>query len=567
MSENVKKTSATRPPNKDYVRAIPMGGLNEVGMNCCVIESNGSMILVDCGLTFPETSGYGVDVIFPDLSYVLDNLDILDAVVLTHGHEDHIGALAFFLREVDVPVYGGKLTLAMVRKKVEEQGLSPNEVTLHEVEPGDRLKIRDLVVEFIHVNHSIPNAMAIAVETKLGRIMFTGDWKLDHTPLEEAPTDLQRLAHFGQDGGLLALFGDSTNSGSPGYSVSEAEVKAGLASVLENAPGRVIVAQFSSNLHRVQGLLELAAEFDRVVALQGRSMISNFGLASSLGFVKVPKDVNIIDANQIGNYPDDEVLLLSTGSQAEPRAALTRIAYGAHRFSLKSTDTVVLSARVIPGNEVGIDNMINNMVKRGAKVITHRDAPIHATGHAKRGELKLMINLTRPKYLIPVHGSYAMRRRHADIGESLGIHRAMVIEDGDVLEFTSKGAQIVDRVHVGRVFVDGRNSGSGDIADVQLRDRKKLAHSGLLVVHAVLDLNSSSLVAPPELMQRGLVNNDSDDLLKEASNYAAQAVANLSKQVRSNPQEVSDALRNSLKRFFNRRLDKKPVIVPIVHTL
>ncbi len=566
MSEHVKKTSTTRPPEQDYLRAIPMGGLNEVGMNCCIIESNGSMIMIDCGLTFPETSGYGVDVIFPDLSYVLDNLDILDAVVLTHGHEDHIGALPFFLREVDVPVYGGSLTLAMLRKKLDEQGLAPDEVTLHEVEPGDRLQIQDFIVEFVHVNHSIPNAMAVAIETSLGRIMFTGDWKLDHTPVEEDPTDLQRLAYFGQDG-LLALFGDSTNSGAVGYSVSEAKVKAGLASVLENAPGRVIVAQFSSNLHRVQGLLELAAEFDRVVALQGRSMISNFGLARSLGFVKVPKDVTIVDANQLGDYPDDEILLLSTGSQAEPRAALTRIAYGAHRFSLKSTDTVVLSARVIPGNEVGIHNMINNMVKRGARVITQRDAPIHATGHAKQEELKLMINLTRPEYLVPVHGSYAMRRQHANIGESLGVENTLVIEDGDVLEFTEDGAQVVDRVHVGRIFVDGRNSGSGDIEDVQLRDRRKLAHSGLLVAHAVLDLNDGNLAAPPELMQRGLLNADAEELLAEASQYAAKAVSNLPRDVRANAHEVSEAIRVALKRFFSRRIDKKPVIVPIVHTL
>lgn len=566
MSEHVKKTFATEPPNQDYLRAIPMGGLNEVGMNCCILECNGSMILIDCGLTFPESSGFGVDVIFPDLSYVLDNLDILDAVILTHGHEDHIGALPFFLREVDVPVYGGSLTLAMLRKKLEEQTLNLDEVTLHEVDPGDRLQIESFVVEFVHVNHSIPNAMAVAIETPLGRVLFTGDWKLDHTPVEEEPTDLQRLAEFGQEG-LLALFGDSTNSGSKGYSTSEADVKRGLANVLENATGRVIVAQFSSNLHRVQGLLELAAEFDRVVALQGRSMMSNFGIARALGFIKVPKDVTLIDIKQINDFPDDELLLLSTGSQAEPRAALTRIAYGAHRISLKSTDTVVLSARVIPGNEVGIHNMINQMTKRGARVITQRDAPIHTTGHAKQEELKLMINLTSPEYLVPVHGSYAMRRQHADIGEALGVEHTLVIEDGDVLEFTENDAKVVDRVHVGRIFVDGRHSGNGDIEDIQLRDRRKLAHSGLLVAHAVLDLNTGHLTSPPELLQRGVLSHNVDELLEEASLYASKAVENLSSELRSNPGEVTETIRVALRRFFNRRIDKKPVVVPIVHTL
>ncbi len=566
MSEHVKKTFATEPPNQDYLRAIPMGGLNEVGMNCCILECNGSMILIDCGLTFPESSGFGVDVIFPDLSYVLDNLDILDAVILTHGHEDHIGALPFFLREVDVPVYGGSLTLAMLRKKLEEQTLNLDEVTLHEVDPGDRLQIESFVVEFVHVNHSIPNAMAVAIETPLGRVLFTGDWKLDHTPVEEEPTDLQRLAEFGQEG-LLALFGDSTNSGSKGYSTSEADVKRGLANVLENATGRVIVAQFSSNLHRVQGLLELAAEFDRVVALQGRSMMSNFGIARALGFIKVPKDVTLIDVKQINDFPDDELLLLSTGSQAEPRAALTRIAYGAHRISLKSTDTVVLSARVIPGNEVGIHNMINQMTKRGARVITQRDAPIHTTGHAKQEELKLMINLTSPEYLVPVHGSYAMRRQHADIGEALGVEHTLVIEDGDVLEFTENDAKVVDRVHVGRIFVDGRHSGNGDIEDIQLRDRRKLAHSGLLVAHAVLDLNTGHLTSPPELLQRGVLSHNVDELLEEASLYASKAVENLSSELRSNPGEVTETIRVALRRFFNRRIDKKPVVVPIVHTL
>lgn len=567
MSETEKKTAIEIPaPDEDYIRVIPLGGLDEVGMNCCIVECNGAMIMVDCGLTFPETSGFGVDIILPDLAYVLDNLDYLDAVVITHGHEDHIGALPFFLTEVDVPVYAGRLTMGMLRRKIKEHGLTEKDVTFIEVEAGESVSIESFDVEFIHINHSVPNAMAIALNTPLGRLMFTGDWKIDHTPINEPPIDLQRIAQLGSDG-VLALMGDSTNSGTPGYSRSERAVQEGLAHVLDTAKGRVIVGQFSSNLYRVQGMLELAAEFDRRVALMGRSMLNNFELATELGFISVPKGVSMIDAYDADKFPDDEVLIISTGSQAEPRASLPRIAYGAHRISLKPTDTVVLSARVIPGNEVGIHNMINSMTRLGATVVTQKDAPIHATGHARREEIKMMLNLARPKYLVPVHGSYHMRKQHAELGQRLGIENTVMIEDGDVLEFTADGARVIDRVHVGRVFVDGRSSG-GDIEDMQLRDRRQLAHSGIIIAYAIVEKNTGKFTSGPDLLQRGFLRQgDEDVLLEQASDYAVKAINKLDDKVRSNLNEVSEALRLAVRRFFRKRLDRKPVVIPIVHEM
>lgn len=562
-----KKTSISAPtPKEDYIRIIPLGGLEEIGMNCCLIEHNGSTVMIDCGLTFPENASYGVDIILPDLAYVLDNLDLLDAVLLTHGHEDHIGALPFFLREVDVPVYSGRLTLGMLGRKLNEQKLD-GAVELHAVEPGDRIKIGEFTVEFVHINHSVPNAMSIALETSLGRLIFTGDWKLDQTPLGEPSMDLQRFAEFGREG-TLAILGDSTNSGARGFSRSERDVQEGLADVFDTATGRVIVTQFSSNLYRVQAMLEIAMQFDRKVALLGRSMLNNFSLAQELGFITVPKGAQLIDIDDVNAYPDDEVLIISTGSQGEPRSALSRIAYGSHhQINIKEHDTIVFSARVIPGNELGIQNMTNQLMRRGARVITQRDAKIHATGHAKQEEMKLLLNLVRPDNLIPMHGSYAMRKQHAELAKLVGVPYSHIIDSGDVLQMTEGSVHVIERVHTGRVFVDGRASG-GDLEDVQLRDRKKLAQSGMIIAFVVVDRASGKITSGPDLMQRGFLNDEADDdLLPLASEYALQIINELKPEERTNTAEVGDAIRTSLRRFFRKRLDRKPVVIPIVHEM
>jgi ribonuclease J len=568
--QGAKKTSISAPrPSDDYIRIIPLGGLDEVGMNCCLIEANGSMIMIDCGLTFPETQGFGIDVILPDWAYILDNLDMLEGIVLTHGHEDHIGALPFFLSEVDVPVWGGRFTLGMLEKKLSEHEID-GEIELIPVEPGDTIQIGPFSVEFIHVNHSIPNSMSVAISTPLGRIIFTGDWKIDQTPIGEPTADLQRFAALGQQG-VLALLADSTNAGTPGFSESERRVQAGLADVLDTATGRVFVAQFGSNIHRVQGMLELAVQFGRRVVLMGRSLVTNFQIAHKLGFIRLPGKNPIIDASDMHRYPHDELLIITTGSQAEPRSGLTRMAYGDHnQVTIVSNDTIVMSARVIPGNEIGIDRLLNQLTKLGASIITQRDAPIHASGHAKQEEMKLMLNLTRPQLLVPMHGTYRMRTQHAALGRAVGIPDAAVIEDGDVLQLTRQAGLVrqetIDRVHSGRIFVDGRVTGS-DIEDVQLRDRKQLAQSGLVVIFAVVDRHRGELTKMPEILQRGALNEESAAQLQQAAEAAKRAFDHLNPDQKRSLSEVANAMRTTIKRHFKRLNDRKPVIIPIVHEM
>lgn len=552
------------PPSGDYVRFIPLGGLDEVGMNCALVECNDSILMIDCGLTFPETGDFGVDIIVPDWTYILDNLDRLDGIILTHGHEDHIGAVPYFLSQVDVPVYSGNLTLAMLHRKLQSHGLQDAE--LFDVEPGDQLEIGPFVVEFIHTNHSVPNAMAVALHTPLGTALFTGDWKLDQTPLYEESADIRRFAQLGE-GNMLALFGDSTNATVPGYSVSESVVQKGLAEVIENAPGRVIVAQFSSNLHRVAGLMDIAYRQGRKVVLMGTSLVKNSNIARDQGFLPFPPEDVLIKPHEIDDYPDREILVISTGSQAEPRSSLSRMGHGDHRnMNIVKTDTVVLSARQIPGNEYGINFMINSLLKRGATVITADDALIHSSGHGKQEEIKLMINLTRPKYLVPVHGEYRMRQKHAALGRDLGVDESLLIENGDVLEFTEDGATVVGRVHHGRLLVDGRTV--GDQEDFQLRDRRKLANAGIVVAFAVLDRENGALAAPPELMQRGVVGPaDSDGVMEAAAEAAARGVEALGPDARRDLSEVKEAIRSEVRNYLRKTLDRRPVVIPLVHEL
>ncbi len=562
QSTGAETASVPPPPSHDYVRYIPLGGLDEVGMNCSIIECNGSMLLIDCGLTFPEDE-FGIDIILPDWTYVMENLDRLDAVLLTHGHEDHIGALPFFLQEVDVPVYSGRLTLAMLYSKLQSHNLA-GEVDLFPVEPGEQIELGPFIIEFVHINHSVPNAMSIALKTPLGNFIFTGDWKLDQTPLYEPQMDVKRFAAYGTEG-VVGLFGDSTNSEVPGMSTSEAVVHQGIRDVLEAAEGRVIIAQFSSNIFRVRGMLELAQETGRKVALLGRSLNRNFNLAREEGFMKLPGEDVLIDGRDIEDYPDKELLIISTGSQAEPRASLTRMGLGDHyQISVQKSDTIVISARKIPGNERGIYNMLNNLAKFGATIITAADAPIHSTGHAKQEEIKLMLNLTRPDYLVPVHGEYRMRKRHAELGDAVGIKNRQLIENGDVLEFDRDGARVVGHVHTGRLLVDGKYT--GDLEEMVLRDRAKLAHSGIIVAFVVMDRDTGAVTAAPDLMQKGFIGEtEIDHLMDEAADYALDAIHELSDSARRDTNEVREAVRTSIRRFFRKRIERKPVVIPVVH--
>ena len=551
-------------PDYDYFRYIPLGGLDEVGMNCALVECNGSMLMIDCGYTFPDVEDFGVDYILPDWSYAIENVDRLDGVVITHGHQDHIGALPYFLKEVDVPVYSGRLTLAMIESQLAEQDLA-EQVTLSGVETDELLEIGPFTIEFIHVNHSVPNARAVSLNTPLGRFVITGDWKLDLTPRYEPVMDMQTLSQMGRDG-VAGLFGDSTNAEVDGTSTSEQEVHDNIQHVLSNAPGRVIVAQFSSNLHRLRSLLDLAYRHNRKVLLLGRSLRDNFDLALEHGYIEVPGQDMIIRPHEVGKIPDKQLMVISTGSQAEPRASLTRMGHGDHHhISISDSDIIILSARSIPGNERGIQTMIDNLTRRGADVIRSSDATIHGSGHAMAEELKLMLNLTKPDYLVPVHGRYRMRKKHAELGEEVGVPEQLLIENGDVLEFTKEGAKVVGQVKSGRVIVDGKNV--GDLEDIELRDRAKLAHSGIIVAFVVVDRKTGDLAGDPELIQQGFIGEDEERLIPAAAQSLKDALGELSADARRDISEVKEATRLAVRRYFRKRIDRKPVVIPIIHEL
>ncbi len=548
-------------PDDDYFRYIPLGGLDEVGMNCAIVECNGSMLMVDCGYTFPEGDAYGVDYVLPDWSYVTDNLDRLDGVLITHGHQDHIGALPYFLREVDVPVYSGDLTLTMIEDQLAQNDLA-DEVDLYPIDTSEILEIGPFWVEFVHVNHSVPNARSISLETPVGRFVITGDWKLDQTAMYEPVMDLQTFAEFGRDG-TVAVFGDSTNAQVDGFSTSEHEVYQNVKSVAKDAPGRVIVAQFSSNVHRLHSMVELAAEQNRKVLLLGRSIRDNFQLARESGHLELSDPDIMIKPHELGQLPDERILILSTGSQAEPRASLSRMSHGDHHHvTLRDTDTVVISARAIPGNKRGIQSMIDDLTRRGANVVEAADAPIHGSGHACAEELKLMANLTDPEYLVPVHGHYRMRKEHAKLGEQVGVPEQELIENGDVLQFTRDDTRVVGEVETGRVIVDGAHV--WDLEEIELRNRAKLAESGLVVAHAVVDRSTGELTAPPELVQRGFLD-DEPDLLDEAVKSIQHAIEALSNEARRDVSEVEGAVRRSIRQFFRERIERQPVVIPVVH--
>jgi len=559
-----KSSNLPDPPEDDYFRFIPLGGLDEVGMNCALVECNGSMLMVDCGYTFPDEESFGVDTILPDWSYVLENVDRLDGVLVTHAHQDHIGALPFFLQKVDVPVYGGAFTLSMLEDQLEEQDLA-DAVDLFDVGTEELLELGPFTIEFVHVNHSVPNARSIALDTPAGRYLFTGDWKLDQTARYEPVADLQTFAEFGR-AGTTAVFGDSTNAEVPGYSTSEQEVFENIASVVDSSDGRVIVSQFSSNLYRLNGLLDAAYEQDRKVLLLGRSLRDAKELGLERGLIELPDDDLLLKPHEADQLPDEQLLVIATGSQAEPRASLTRMSRGDHHHvTIKEGDTVVISARIIPGNQRGIQDMVDHLSRRGASVLQAKTEPIHGSGHACTEEMKLLLNLTDPDYLVPVHGHYSMRSRHAEIGESVGVPEQPVIEDGDVLEFVRGEASVVGEVRAGRVIVDGKNV--GDLEDVELRDRAELARSGTIAAFVVIDRSTGELASDPKLSQHGFIGEEEANLLDGASSKAKQALRELSPDARRNYQEAEEAIRAAVRDYFRDRINRKPVVIPIIHKL
>jgi len=550
-------------PAEPAVRLIPLGGLGEIGLNMMLVESGDDIIAVDCGLLFPDDEMPGVDYVIPDWTYLREQRDRFRAVVLTHGHEDHIGALAYLLREFDVPVYGTPLTLAIARHRLTELGVLAR-ADLRPYRPGDEIRVGGLVVEPIRVTHSIADGIGLAIETPAGTVVHTGDFKLDESPVDAAQPDYARFLALGERG-VLALCSDSTNVGRPGRTGSETEVGAALQGRFAQAPGRILVATFASHIHRIQQVLNLAAACSRKVALLGRSMVANVAVASELGYLKVP-DGLLVTLEELGELPARRQVILSTGSQGETHSAVSLIAAGEHKdVSVGAGDLVIFSSRVIPGNERVIGRAINALLRRGAEVLWEDVAFVHVSGHASQEDLKHMIALTRPRYFMPVHGEYRHLLQHARLAEGAGVppERVFLVEDGLGLELSKSGARVLAGYPTGRIFVDGK--GIGDVGQVVLRDRQLLAEAGMVVVALTIDKVSGSVVAGPEIASRGFVYmKESDELMEEVKRAVREALA-----AREEPEVIDRELigaiaRSAVRRFINQRFDRKPVVIPLV---
>ena len=551
--------------NDESVRLLPLGGLGEIGKNMTVVEHGGRIVLVDTGLMFPTAEMLGIDLVLPDFSYLRDRADDIEAIVLTHGHEDHVGALPYVLREIGLPpvIYGGPLTIGLVRSKLEEHRI--RDAPLEVLEVGERVDAGPFVLELVHMSHSIPHSRAVAIETGLGTVLATGDYKFDQTPVDGVAADVSRLAELGREG-VLCLFGDSTNADRPGVAPSESSVGPALLETFSRCEGRIIVTCFASNVHRVQQAIDAAAVLDRRVALVGRSMRKNFNIASNLGIAQAP-DGLLIQPKEIEDFPDDKVIAISTGSQGEPLSALRRMAFNDHRdVELHSGDTVVFSATPIPGNERSVNETIDRIFEIGAEVVTAADAPIHASGHGWQEELKLMLNLTKPRYVLPAHGDHRRLRLHADLAEAVGVDPDRIFRgrNGVALEIDRGGAQLRERTNAGMIFVDGVDIGDPD--DVALRDRRTLSADGVFIVVVTVSGEDGTSVAEPELIFRGVpfLDDASVELLDELRDVVERSLEVASEEGVTEPVLVQEDLHDDLAKFVYERLKRRPMILPVV---
>ncbi len=544
------------------LRIIPLGGLGEVGLNAMVFETEDEAFLVDCGIMFPQAESLGVDVVLPDLSYLHELGDKLKGVVLTHGHEDHIGALPFLLRERPLPVYGSPFTLGLLAPKLEEFGV---DAPLSELSAGDSVELGGAFrVEGIRVTHSIPDALGLAIHTPEGLVVHTGDFKIDHTPIGDLPTDLQRFARLGGDG-VLALLSDSTNSDRPGSSLSERQVGGALEAVFASAKARVIVATFASNIHRIQQILDASRKFGRKVVLVGRSMLQNTRIAAELGLLDVPFGI-VVDAAQGRKLRHHEVTVLSTGAQGEPRSALMRMAVGDPNapMPLDEGDRVILSSRFIPGNEVAIGHMINRLAMRGAEVIYEGAEDIHASGHAYQEEQRLMLRLTNPRHFVPIHGEYRHLARHVKTAYEVGIPDSAchLITDGAVLQFEDGRAFVNGEVPFGRVYVDRR--GGPDVPELILRERAMIAETGLVTAVVVVERATGAILRGPEITARGVAVPDQAALLEDVRREVLAALEALTPRLRGEPATVQEEVRRAVRRAYKRSTERRPVVLPLV---
>jgi ribonuclease J len=543
--------------------AIPLGGLGEFGMNMMVFRLGDDIIVIDAGMMFPESELLGVDLVIPDISYLKQNRAKVRAIVLTHGHEDHIGALPYILRDLNVPVYGTRFTLALVKKRLEEAGLLDS-TTLREVMPGRTIEIGPYEIEFVSVTHSTLDCVALAIRTPLGVIIHTGDFKIDQTPVDNASFDLHTLAKYGREG-VLALFSDSTNVERPGFTPSERAVVPRIEDLCRSAPRRVILSCFASSIHRIQQVIDIAVRVNRKVAFVGRSMIDNVEIAHSLGLLQIP-DGMVVRPQDIRGFDPKRLVILASGSQAEPMSSLSRIAVDNHRHvSVEENDTVILSARIIPGNEKPIFRMLDHMFRRRALVYyDNSGGMIHVSGHASQEEQKLILQLIKPKYFVPVHGEYRHLFRHAALAHQLGAVSAeiLLLENGQAVEFTEEGARRRDPVPAGRVLVD---SGSlEEIEEVVIRDRKHLSEDGVVVPIIAIDKHTGKLESQPEIVTRGLMSENGQELLVGAREVLMKTVAESSAEENSDWGVIKEKIRVDLKRYINKQTSKRPLILPVI---
>ena len=555
-----RKTKVQHPK----LRVIPLGGLGEIGKNITVIEYDDEIIIIDCGLGFPDEDMPGIDLVIPDITYLEERKDKIKGLFLTHGHEDHIGAIPFVLRTINPPIYGTGLTVGIIRNKLKEVTL-PSVPDLRVVKPGDVVKCGHFSVEFIHVNHSIADACCLAVHTPVGTLVHSGDFKLDLTPIEGDVMDLARLGEIGKEGVLL-LMCESTNAERPGYSPSEKTVGASLEYIFRmHSDRRIVIATFSSNVHRVQQIIDISVKHGRKVAVTGRSMLNILAAAIELGYMTVPEGV-LVDVSEIRRYKPEKITLITTGSQGEPMSALHRMTFNEHaQVKINPNDVIVLSSSAIPGNEKTIGNIINELSRKGIKVINDASLAVHVSGHACQEELKLMHALLRPKYFMPVHGEFRHLTAHRELAKQMGMSpdRIFLGEIGSVLEITDNSASFAEKVTAGNVMVDG--TGVGDVGDVVLRDRRHLSQDGLIVVVATIDAYEQALISGPDITTRGFVYvRESEDLIEEIRELTTKVIL---KTLRDNPLDrmtIKNEVKESLGQYLFRKLGRKPMILPVI---
>ena len=546
------------------LRVLPLGGLGEIGKNMTVVEYEGRIVVVDTGLMFPTAEMLGIDLVLPDFSYLRERAADIEAIVLTHGHEDHVGALPYVLREIGSPpvIYGGLLTTGMVRSKLDEHKLK--DAPLEELPAGQKVQAGPFELELVHLAHSIPDARGVILTTDLGSVLVTGDYKFDQTPVDGRPADIARLARLGSEG-LLLLCGDSTNADRPGVAPSESSVGPALLQQFSQCKGRIIVTSFASNIHRVQQVIDAAAKLDRRVALVGRSMRKNFNIASNLGIAGAPSGL-FIQPREIEDFPDEKVVVISTGSQGEPLSALRRMAYNDHRdVELHSGDTVVFSATPVPGNEPAVNETIDRIYEIGATVVTAKDAPIHASGHGWQEELKLMLNLTKPRYVLPIHGDHQRLRLHAGLAHAVGIEPERVFQgrNGLPLEVDGRGASFGEDTHAGVIFVDGINVGEPD--DVALRDRREISADGIFIVVATISSDDGSVVADPEVIFRGVsFAAEADALVDELKDVVEDSLEDAAEAGTRELHLVQEDLHDAIGKLVYEKLRRRPMILPVV---